>query len=63
VDIVTIGQYLRPTRRNLPVREYVTPEQFAEYARLGRAMGFRAVFSAPLVRSSFHADEALAATR
>ena len=57
VDTVTIGQYLRPSRRNLPVREYVTPEQFAEYARLGRAMGFRAVFSAPLVRSSFHAGE------
>jgi lipoic acid synthetase len=57
VDVVTIGQYLRPAPRNLPVRRYVTPEQFAEYARLGRAMGFRAVFSAPLVRSSFHAEE------
>jgi lipoic acid synthetase len=57
VDVVTIGQYLRPARRNLPVREYVTPEQFAEYARLGRELGFRAVFSAPLVRSSFHAEE------
>jgi lipoic acid synthetase len=57
VDIVTIGQYLRPTPRNLAVRDYVAPEQFTEYARLGRAMGFRAVYSAPLVRSSFHAEE------
>jgi len=63
VDIVTIGQYLRPTRRNLPVIEYVRPEQFAEYARIGRELGFRAVFSAPLVRSSFHADEAVSFCR
>jgi lipoic acid synthetase len=62
-DIVTIGQYLRPTSHNLPVVEYVRPEQFAEYARIGRELGFRAVFSAPLVRSSFHADEALVADR
>lgn len=62
-DIVTIGQYLRPTSHNLPVVEYVRPEQFAEYARIGRELGFRAVFSAPLVRSSFHADEVLVAGR
>jgi lipoic acid synthetase len=58
-DIVTVGQYLRPTRKNLPVVEYVRPERFAEYARIGRELGFRAVFSAPLVRSSFHAEEAV----
>jgi lipoic acid synthetase len=62
-DTVTIGQYLRPTHKNLPVTEYVRPEQFAEYARIGREFGFRAVFSAPLVRSSFHAEEALVADR
>ena len=62
VDIITIGQYLRPARRNLPVREYVTPEQFAEYARQGRELGFRAVFSAPLVRSSFHAAEVVSSS-
>lgn len=60
-DIVTIGQYLRATLHNLPVTEYVRPERFTEYARIGRELGFRKVFSAPLVRSSFHADEALAA--
>jgi len=56
VDIVTIGQYLQPTRRNLPVAEYVAPAQFDAYAAYGRSLGFREVFSGPLVRSSYMAD-------
>lgn len=55
-DIVTIGQYLQPTRRNLPVSEYVTPEQFDAYHDFGLRLGFKAVFSGPLVRSSYMAD-------
>ncbi len=56
VDVATIGQYMQPTRRNLPVKEYLTPKQFDEYRDLGLAMGFRMVFSGPLVRSSYMAD-------
>jgi lipoic acid synthetase len=56
VDVVTLGQYLQPTRRNLAVAEYVTPERFDEYRVLGMAMGFKMVFSGPLVRSSYMAD-------
>ena len=56
VDVATIGQYLQPTRRNLPVVEYVAPERFDEYKDLGLAMGFKMVFSGPLVRSSYMAD-------
>jgi lipoic acid synthetase len=55
-DVATIGQYLQPTRRNLRVAEYVTPERFEEYKEIGLAMGFRMVFSGPLVRSSYMAD-------
>ena len=55
-DVATIGQYLQPTRRNLPVAEYVTPERFEEYRRYGMSLGFKAVFSGPLVRSSYMAD-------
>ncbi len=58
VDILTVGQYLRPTKAHLPVAEYVTPQQFDRYARLGRERGLKYVFSAPLVRSSYHAAEA-----
>jgi len=57
VDAVTIGQYLQPTRRNLPVSEYVTPGQFEAYRRYGLSLGFRAVFSGPFVRSSYMADQ------
>jgi lipoic acid synthetase len=57
VSIVTIGQYLQPRRTCLPVREYVTPKQFAEYGRIARALGFAAVASAPLMRSSYHAAD------
>jgi lipoic acid synthetase len=57
VDVVTIGQYLQPTRRNLPVAEYVRPEQFEAYRQYGLELGFRAVFSGPWVRSSYMADK------
>lgn len=55
-DVATIGQYLQPTRRNLKVAEYVTPAQFDAYRDFGLALGFRAVFSGPFVRSSYMAD-------
>jgi len=61
VEIVTIGQYLRPSRQNLPVEEYVRPEVFDLYREAGERMGFRHVFSGPFVRSSYRAEEALAA--
>lgn len=54
---LTIGQYLRPTKRNLPVVAYVTPETFDRYRETGLSMGFKAVASAPLVRSSMNAEE------
>ena len=57
VDIVTIGQYLRPTPDHLPIERYVPPDEFREYARLGKAMGIPHVQSGPLVRSSYHAHE------
>jgi lipoic acid synthetase len=56
VDVATIGQYLQPTRRNLPVAEYVTPDQFVLYRDFGLSLGFKMVFSGPLVRSSYMAD-------
>jgi lipoyl synthase len=56
VDVATIGQYLQPTRRNLPVAEYVTPAQFDAYRDYGLALGFKMVFSGPFVRSSYMAD-------
>ena len=55
-DVATIGQYLQPTRRNLPVSEYVTPAQFDSYRDYGLSIGFKMVFSGPLVRSSYMAD-------
>lgn len=54
--VATIGQYLQPTRRNLPVAEYVEPRQFEQYRDYGLSLGFRMVFSGPLVRSSYMAD-------
>ena len=57
VDLVTIGQYLRPSPAHLPVARFYTPAEFAELARVGRALGFRHVESGPLVRSSYHAWE------
>lgn len=55
IDIMTIGQYLRPSERQMPVRTYVTPEEFKEYEEVGLSKGFRFVESGPLVRSSYHA--------
>lgn len=55
-DMLTIGQYLQPSRDHLPVARYATPEEFEHLAEAGRSLGFTAVASAPLVRSSYHAD-------
>ena len=55
-DVATIGQYLQPTRRHLPVAEYVSPERFEAYRDYGLGLGFKMVFSGPLVRSSYMAD-------
>ncbi len=57
VDMVTIGQYLQPSRNHLPVDRFVHPDEFAEYARIGDEMGFHHVASGPMVRSSYHADK------
>lgn len=59
VDIITIGQYLQPTTKHLPVQSFVTPEQFTEYREIGLEKGFRYVESGPLVRSSYHAEKHL----
>ncbi len=59
VDIVTLGQYLRPTPNHLPVREYVTPERFAALREQGLALGFTEVVAGPLVRSSYRAERVL----
>lgn len=56
-DILTIGQYLQPTGNHLPVHRFVTPEEFAFYKSEGLKLGFKIVESAPLVRSSYHADQ------
>jgi lipoic acid synthetase len=61
VDIVTIGQYLRPTTNHLPVARWVEPADFAEWKRIGEAMGIGHVESGPLTRSSYHARQAAAA--
>jgi lipoic acid synthetase len=59
VDILTLGQYLQPSPKHLPVAEFITPEKFEEYRILGLEMGFRYVESGPLVRSSYHAEKHL----
>ena len=59
VDILTLGQYLQPTLKHLPVAEFITPEQFNFYKEEGLKMGFRYVESGPLVRSSYHAEKHL----
>jgi lipoic acid synthetase len=56
-DILTLGQYLQPTMKHLPVLEFVSPEKFTEYGERARRMGFVHVASGPMVRSSYHADE------
>ena len=57
VDILTIGQYLQPTKKHLPLERYYTPEEFDEFERFGEEIGFRWVESGPLVRSSYHAEK------
>ena len=56
-DVMTIGQYLQPHARRLPVERYVTPEEFVRWRDLGLSMGFKHVQSSPLTRSSYHARE------
>jgi len=59
VDILTLGQYLQPTPKHLPVAEFIEPAQFDHYKKIGLEMGFRYVESGPLVRSSYHAEKHL----
>lgn len=58
-DVITIGQYLQPSKRHYPVHEYIAPEKFYEYGEIAKKMGFVHVESAPLVRSSYHAEKHL----
>jgi lipoic acid synthetase len=60
VDLLTLGQYLRPTVNHLPVERFVTPEEFDRYREWALARGFRECVSGPLVRSSYRAEQALA---
>ncbi|MGZ5209813.1 MAG: lipoyl synthase [Kaistella sp.] len=57
VDVITIGQYLQPTKKHLPVKKFITPEEFNEFGDFARSLGFRHVESSPLVRSSYHAEK------
>jgi lipoic acid synthetase len=57
VDVLTLGQYLQPTPQHLAVAEFITPESFARYEKIGLEKGFRFVESGPLVRSSYHAEK------
>ena len=57
VDIITLGQYLQPTKKHLAVQRFITPEEFEEYGTFARSLGFRHVESSPLVRSSYHAEK------
>jgi lipoyl synthase len=59
VDILTLGQYLRPSLKHLPILRYVPVDEFAEFKRIGLEMGFAHVEAGPLVRSSYHADRAI----
>jgi len=59
IDIITIGQYLQPSKKHLPVKEFIFPEQFKEYEKVGLKMGFRHVESGALVRSSYKAQKHL----
>ena len=59
VQILTLGQYLQPTKNHMPIAEFITPEKFAEYKKTALEMGFKYVESGPLVRSSYHAEKHL----
>jgi lipoic acid synthetase len=63
VDILTLGQYLRPSPKHLPIVRYIEPQEFARLRKIGREMGFPHVEAGPLVRSSYHADDSHAAAR
>ena len=56
-EVMTIGQYLQPSQKHFPLKEYITPETFEEYGRIGKEKGFRHIESSPFVRSSFHAEK------
>jgi len=56
VDMLTIGQYLQPSKHHAPVDRFVHPDEFRDYARVANELGFRSVASGPMVRSSYHAD-------
>lgn len=56
-EVMTIGQYLQPTKEHYPIQNYITPETFAEYGRIGKEKGFRHIESSPMVRSSYHAEK------
>ena len=60
-DMLTLGQYLQPSRHHLPVDRFVTPDEFAELAEIAKQLGFSQVASGPMVRSSYHADQQAAA--
>jgi lipoic acid synthetase len=57
IDMLTLGQYLQPSREHLPVSRFVAPEEFDEFGRIARELGFKSVASGPMVRSSYHADK------
>jgi len=57
VDVITIGQYLQPTKKHLPVARFVHPDEFAEFRKIGYELGFDYVESGPLVRSSYHSEK------
>ena len=57
VDVVTLGQYLQPSKKHLPVKEFITPDQFKKYETIGLEMGFRHIESGALVRSSYKAQK------
>jgi lipoic acid synthetase len=59
--MLTLGQYLQPSRHHLPVDRFVTPDEFAELAEIAKQLGFSQVASGPMVRSSYHADQQAAA--
>ena len=59
IDVLTLGQYLQPTKQHLPVKEFIHPDKFALYEEAGLTKGFRYVESGPLVRSSYHAEKHL----
>ena len=56
VSILTLGQYLQPSKKHLPVSEFISPSQFEKYKKIGLSLGFQHVESSPLVRSSYHAE-------